>query len=185
MRVVVTAVTFLVIGTLAISLIGKIRGRAAFREFVGAVAGLRVVPDGWATTAAVGSVAFEALVLLLLLLPVGPAAGLAAAAVLFAGFTTALAVAIRRGARVGCHCFGASETPVAPRHVVRSGLLAALACGASAYALAASAPSLGGIGAPQTLVAAAAAGIAVVALVRLDDLVWLFRGTTRTARRSE
>jgi hypothetical protein len=183
MRVVVTAVTFLIMGTLAISLIGKIRSRAAFSEFAAAVAGLRVVPEGWATAVAVGSVASE--VFVLLLLPVGPAAGLAAAAVLFAGFTTALALAIRRGARVACHCFGASQTPVAPRHVLRSGLLTALACGASVYSLAAAAPSLGGIEPPQMLVAVTAAGIAVVALVRLDDLVWLFRGTTSTARRSE
>jgi hypothetical protein len=185
MRVAVATVAFVVIGVLAVSVASKVRGRAAFRGFVGAVAGLRVVPSGWAVPVAVASVAFEVLVLLLVLWPAGPAAGLAAAGTLFGGFAVALAVAVHRGARVGCHCFGATETPVARLHVARAGSLALLSLGASAGALAAPAPSLAGLGGPQTLVALTVAGVAVVALVRLDDLAWLFRGTAHPPRRSE
>ncbi|MDG4828967.1 hypothetical protein O7627_06550 [Solwaraspora sp. WMMD1047] len=178
MRVVVTTVIFLIIGVLAVSLFTKIRGPGSFRGFVGAVAGLRVIPAGWAGPVAVVAVSAEAVVVGLLAWPAALAPGLAAATLLFGGFTATLLAAIRRGAQVGCHCFGASAAPVAVRHAVRSGFLAIAAAAAFCCVPLLPADPRTGLGASELLAALATAGVAVAVLVRLDDLVWLFRGPT-------
>jgi hypothetical protein len=181
MRVVVATVVLLIIGVLLVSLISKLRSRAAFREFADALAALRVIPGRWALPLAWLSVAAEAAVFGALLWPGGTVVGLAGGTVLFAGFTAGLAVAVRRGATVGCHCFGATSAPVARRHVVRSGFLSAAALGALCVAATAHVGWPTGLPAAQLIVALAAAGLLVAALVWLDELRWLFRGAASTS----
>ncbi|GIE99578.1 MauE/DoxX family redox-associated membrane protein [Paractinoplanes rishiriensis] len=178
MRVVIASIILLIAGVLVVSLAGKLRGRAAFRGFAAAVVEMGLVRPRLGRPVAALAIGAEATVLVLLAWPAGTVPGLAAAALLFAGFTAALAVAVRRGARAGCHCFGASSTPVARRHVLRGGFLGTVA---AAAAVLAPAGPLTGISAPQALTAAAAAAVGVAALVWLDDLVWLFRRATPTA----
>ena len=178
MRVIVVTVVLLVVGVLLVSLISKLRSRAAFREFADALAALRVIPRRWALPLARLSVAAEAAVFGALVWPGGTVAGLAGGTVLFAGFTAGLAVAVRRGATVGCHCFGATSAPVAPRHLVRSGFLSVASFGALCVAATTHAGRLTGLPAPQLIAALAAAGILVATLVWLDELLWLFRGAT-------
>lgn len=180
MRAVIATVMFLVIGVLAVSLISKVRGRGSFLAFADALAGMKVIPAGWARPVAGATIAAEAVVLALLVWPGGAVAGLAAATLLFGGFTAALFTAVRRGTTVGCHCFGATSAPVARRHVARSGFLLAASLGALCGALAVSTRPLSGMPAPQLLIALTTAAIVVVVLVRLDDLAWLFRGATHT-----
>ncbi|GAA3388435.1 MauE/DoxX family redox-associated membrane protein [Cryptosporangium minutisporangium] len=175
MRVVVATVALLVIGVLSVSLLSKLRSRAAFRAFADGLAALRVVPGRWAPALAGLSVAAEMAVVGALLWPGGTVVGLAGGAVLFAGFTVALSVAVRRRATVGCHCFGVTSAPVAPRHVVRSGFLAVTSLAAFCGAATTSSERLTGLPAAQLIAALAAAGILVAGLVWLDDLVWLFR----------
>lgn len=72
------------------------------------------------------------LVLAVALLAV-PRVGGVAALVLLAAFSAFLAVAVRRGVRAGCRCFGATRVePVSAADLVRNGLLAGLATAALA-----------------------------------------------------
>lgn len=175
MRVYIASAIFLFAGTLVVSSVSKIRSRAHFRAFTGAVAGMGVVTGRWAGPAAIAAVAGELSVLAMLLWPPTAVAGLAAATALFAGFTVVLARAVRRDAGVSCHCFGASRSPVAWRHVARAGLLCAVAAGALVGAAATPVVPITHIEAWQALIAVVAAGAGVAALVWLDELAWLFR----------
>ncbi|MDI6097439.1 hypothetical protein QLQ12_02350 [Actinoplanes sp. NEAU-A12] len=166
------------------SLVSKSRTRAGFATFAGAIAEMGLVSVRGARPAAALSIAAEFVVLALLAWPAGAVPGLAAATVLFAGFTIALTVAVRRGSNAGCHCFGASSSPVARRHVFRAAGLCAVSAAAFGAAAVSSAVPLAGIGAAQALIAVAVAGIGVAALVWLDVLAWLLRGpaSTRVSR---
>lgn len=154
------------------------RTRAAFHAFASAITDLRVAPARWSRPVAVAAIAAETAVLALVLWPGGATVGLTAATLLFSAFAVVLARAIRRGATVGCHCFGPTSAPVAWRHVARSGFLAVTAIGALWGAFALPAVSLGSLDPPRVLLAFSAAGIVVMVLVWLDDLTWLLRGAT-------
>ncbi|EXG82555.1 MauE/DoxX family redox-associated membrane protein [Cryptosporangium arvum] len=175
MRVVVATVALVVIGVLSVSLFSKLRSRGDFRDFVGGLGALRVVPGRWAPPLAALAVVAEAAVLGALVWPGGLVAGLAGATLLFGGFTAALSVAVGRRATTGCHCFGVSSTPVARRHVARSGVLAAASLVALGGAVTTSTERVTGLPAAQLIVAFAAAGFLVASLVWLDELLWLFR----------
>src|SRR4051794_180089 len=97
MDVAIAAVIVTVIGVLAFSTIGKLRGRAAFHAFVEAIAGLQAIPARWSRSAAVAALLAETVVLVLLVWPATVTAGLAAATLLFGGFAVVLARAVRRG----------------------------------------------------------------------------------------
>ena len=108
------------------------------------------------------------------LLVVHPRAGLALVLGLVGAFTTAMVVALRRGAPLTCRCFGASAQPIGAGHVVRNALLLA------ATALATAAAWLGERGAPsadlaEVAIAAALGAIAGVLITRWDDLVFVYR----------
>ena len=178
MRVATATVGFLIMGVLAVSLISKVRSRTSLGAFLDAVATMRIIPARWAPLVAMAVIAAEASVLALLVWPRTVLIGLGAAALLFGVFTAGLAIAVGRGADVGCHCFGVSRAPVARRHVVRSGFLCVAALGG---ALGMAARPLTNIASPEIGVAVIAAAIIVTALVRLDDLFWLFRGGTQTS----
>lgn len=174
----VVAAILMVSGVLAISIISKVRTRAGFHAFADAITGLQVGSPRWSRPVAAASIAAETVVLALLVWPGGASVGLAAGVLLFGAFAFVLARAVRRGSTAGCHCFGPTSTPVARRHVVRSGFLAVASFGALLGTTALPAVSLGSLDPPQLLLALFAAGIVVVALVWLDDLTWLLRGAT-------
>ncbi|CCH16388.1 MauE/DoxX family redox-associated membrane protein [Micromonospora lupini] len=180
MGVAVIAAILTLAGVLAISVIGKMRNRLSFEAFAEAVTELRATSARWSRPVAAASIAAEAGVLALVLWPGSAVVGLAAAVLLFGVFTIVLAQAVRRGAPVGCHCFGPSDTPVAWRHVVRSALLAGMAAGALVAGLTLPAVSLTILEPPQFLVAFTIAAFIVTTLVRLDDLAWLLRGVPHT-----
>jgi hypothetical protein len=109
----------------AVAVAGKVRGPAAYREFASWLAAL---PVPLARNRALPAilVAAEAAIVLLVAVPVGPAAataGLALAAACLAVMTAGTVAIVRRGARVSCRCFGASQTPLGARHLVRDAIL--------------------------------------------------------------
>jgi hypothetical protein len=130
-----------------------------------------------ALAVAVAVTAAEAAVVVLLALPFTVPLGLGLAVGLLAAFTTGIVLALRRGQRAPCRCFGASTTRLGPAHVVRTLVLVTVA----GTGLLTDLVAVGGAGAPPQLggvaVALAAAAVGVLIVVRLDDLMALF--TTR------
>jgi Methylamine utilisation protein MauE len=148
----------------AASAIGKLRD---FGGFVASVPALLPTRPDHARPVAIATTVLESLVPLLLIVPPTAAYGFGLATVLLAAFTVAVATAIRRGHRAPCRCFGPSSVPLGRRHLVRNGLLLAVAVlGALAPG---GHPPAGGIA-----VAAAAGLIGAVLLVSFDDIVDLY-----------
>ncbi|MEU1673621.1 MauE/DoxX family redox-associated membrane protein [Streptomyces roseifaciens] len=154
------------------SSLGKSAGRKAFDRFVVSVEGMRIMPSRRARSVARAVVTAECAVCVSLAVPVTAAtvAGLVTAAGLLTVFTAAIAVSVRRGVRTPCRCFGASASPLGPRHIVRNlALTAAAVTGAAAVA----AP---GATAPGGTAVAVLGGLLLGGLVAaLDDILDLFR----------
>jgi len=72
-------------------------------------------------------------------------------------------LSVRRGNTAPCRCFGASSTPLGPRHLVRNALLLAVAAAGLAGVL-----TPGALELPGTLVAGAA-GLVVGAMITVFD----------------
>ncbi|MEV4220969.1 MauE/DoxX family redox-associated membrane protein [Nonomuraea sp. NPDC049725] len=126
----------------AVAALTKLRDPAAFAA---SVAALRLVPKGVASLVAGAVAVAEASVAALMFLP---RAGFALAAALLLGFC-AVIVKSRRS-RVECRCFGAASGPLGPAHLVRNGLLLAVA-------------ALGWAAVPAVHLDATAGGLAVAA----------------------
>ncbi|MEU8185204.1 MauE/DoxX family redox-associated membrane protein [Micromonospora sp. NPDC049044] len=156
------------------AVLGKLRDRRRFGEFVASVAALRLVPASLVGPVAVAVAGAEvAVCALLLALPVPglTAGGLGLAAALLTGFSAAIATALSRGVTASCRCFGGDlSAPFGRRHVVRNATLALVGvagAGAVLWQPATDLPALA-ITAPFALLAAALT-------VRLDDVVEVFR----------
>ena len=151
----------------------KLHSRAAFGGFGESLRQLPLVPKTLAVPAAVGVVVAEAVVPLLLVAPAAgfAAAGFAVALGLLSAFTATTVIALRRGARPPCRCFGMSEIPLGARHVVRNCALAAVAGVGLAGALQGGQRAVD----PAGVAVAAVAGIVLAVLaVVFHDLVELF-----------
>jgi uncharacterized membrane protein YphA (DoxX/SURF4 family) len=142
--------------------------------FVDSVRQLRVVPAPLARACAGVVVVAEAAIVLLLAVPVAATAlaGFGLAVAVLVAFGAAITLALRRGRRAPCRCFGRSTVPLGPHHVARNGVLAAVAV-LGAVATAGAGPAHPG-GLAVAAVAGAVAGLLVTAL---DDIVALFRPT--------
>jgi len=154
----------------AVSAASKVLGRRAVAEFLVAVGELARVPARWRGPLAVAVVALELAVPVLLLTPAA-VAGLLLATGLLVAFSAAVAAALRRRSTARCRCFGPTATPLGPLHLVRNGLLGAVAAaGAALLLVAPTAPAD-----PGGLVVAGAAGAVLAAvLIRVDDLISVF-----------
>ncbi|MEU4572834.1 MauE/DoxX family redox-associated membrane protein [Nonomuraea sp. NPDC023979] len=142
----------------AVAALTKLRDPAAFAA---SVAALRLVPRGVASLAAGAVAVAEASVAALMFLP---RAGFALAAALLLGFC-AVIVKSRRS-RVECRCFGAASGPLGPAHLVRNGLLLAVA--ALGWAAVSAVPAVPAVHPDATaggLAVAAFAGVAGAALL--------------------
>jgi hypothetical protein len=161
----------------AISAVTKLRGRAAFEEFVASTRTL--VPPRWRTTSrAVSAVVImlEVAVPVLLVVPRLHRGGLGVAVMLLVAFGAGIAAALRRGERTGCRCFGAAKTPLGRRHLVRNGLLAVVAVLALVSGHGRAVEPVG------LVVAAAAASVLALLMIRFDDVVDLFAPAPMTRR---
>ena len=127
------------------------------------------VPARIARPVAVGLVASEAIVAVMLLIdPLAWAAAIAATALL-AVFTVLVVTSLARGRRPPCNCFGSTSTaPIGPGTLVRNGLLLAVAVALVARGASGGRTSLGGLdhlsAAQGWVVAAVITGTALVGL---------------------
>jgi Methylamine utilisation protein MauE len=115
--------------------------------------------------------AAEATACILLVLPVASLAGLAVALVLLLAFGAAIANVVRRGATAPCHCFGAEGSPLSSSHLLRNGVLAAIAVAGIAVRL-----SSGAVSALPDYDGALAVALGLllgIGITRWDDLVFI------------
>lgn len=137
------------------------------RKLLGAFLPSRSAPTALARLVAPVVVVAEAAVVVLLI--PARAAALAMAAVLVSAFGVAIALALRRGVATACRCFGGSAE-LSHWHLVRNALL--LAAVVAGLALEPGGP---GTADPVGLAVAAVAALVLgLVLVRLDDLGELF-----------
>lgn len=162
----------------AAAVAGKLRGRGPYAGFVRAAGRLGPrwlvsrVPAG---VLAGGVIAAEAAVPVLLVPPGTARVGFALAGLLASAFAVAVLVALRRGDRAPCNCFGVSARPVGGGQLVRNVVLAA----AAGLGLAAGAAGAGPLE-PAGVVAAVVAGAVITAVVvAADDVAELFRPVVR------
>lgn len=120
----------------AVSVLSKVRSRAAWQAYARWLAAIGVRPRrrsgfaGWLAGA-------EAAVALAVIIPVTATVGQLAGLLLSLALTAGLAAAVRAGARQPCYCFGRSLDPLGWPDVARNGVLAVLAVAGVAAALAA------------------------------------------------
>ena len=162
----------------AVSAVSKIRNRTSFRAFRAATAAL--LPRNVAAAAAPAAtavVATEAASVVALVIPGTSRVGLLLSIGLFAAFTAAIAAALHRGTTVACRCFGASATPLGVRHLVRNGVLIAIAGVALLTGEQRSSDPA------ELATAAGTATVVALLLINLDALVDLFAGAPESAHR--
>lgn len=168
---------YLVIGARAMlfvifvaSFTGKARSRAAFTAFADSLAGFGLRGTGLQARTAGIVIAAEGAAAVLIALPFTAIWGLAAGGLIITVFTAKAAMARRQGLRPVCNCFGFSKSALGARHIMRNGLIIAVAMAGLLAELASGRTHLGV--APVVL----ATGIAVIAgtgIVVWDDLAAL------------
>jgi hypothetical protein len=151
------------------SAISKLRHFGEFTRSLPALAPVRV---GQVRPLAMTVVATEAAVPVLLLFPAAVFYGFALAGALLAAFTTAIVIALKRGRRAPCQCFGASSTPLGPSHLVRNAILLVSAL-AGGLALDVRPQQAAGL-----VVAIAAGLVGAIFIVAMDDIAFLFARTS-------
>ncbi|MFD1933453.1 MULTISPECIES: MauE/DoxX family redox-associated membrane protein [Nonomuraea] len=152
----------------AVTAVSKLRD---FQGFARSLPALVTVPGRAVRPLAAVVVALEALVPILVAVPAATPYGLALAGGLLVAFTAAIAIALRRGQRAPCRCFGASAAPLGARHLVRNSLL--IAAASLAVLLPGGSPVLAG-----TSMALGAGLIGTILIVSFDDIVDLFARNT-------
>jgi hypothetical protein len=163
----------LLIVTLLVAVLSKLRSRAALAAFRSSIEAMEVLPRRWVGAFVAATIAGELAVPALLVVPATVPAGFLGAAVLIGVFTGSILAALRRGALAPCRCFGASSRPLGLPHVARNTWLLAVAAVGCVGSLAGPPGALDPAG---VAVALAAAGAAAILTVALDDLVSLFTG---------
>jgi len=150
----------------AVSAFSKIRNIAAYRQFTSWLASLPVPLAGNRALPPLLAGA-EAAIVVLVAVQATATAGLALAALTLAVLTAGTALAVHRGTRAPCRCFGASRAPLSARHALRNALLfVAAVAGLAGTGAVGTRPA----GIPLSLVAALAGATFVVFL---DDLAFL------------
>jgi hypothetical protein len=124
-------------------------------------------PRQWIRVVSMATVASEATVVVLLVVPATAVAGFLSATGILAVFTAAILSAVRRGQRAPCRCFGASDTALGLPHVLRNALLLAV-CALGLTGAAADTPAAhpGAVALALTFSA-----VALLLVLRFDDLV--------------
>jgi hypothetical protein len=164
----------------ALSAFSKLRSRPAFRAFAAWLASLPVLPARARRVAAPAMAVTEVTIVVLLALPWTVLAGLLLAAAALAVFAAGTFVAVRRGTREPCQCFGASTSPLGLRHAARDVLVcAAAAVGAVVTADGAGARAAHPVGIALGLIAGSAAALFVLFL---DDVAALFADASDTGQ---
>jgi hypothetical protein len=157
------------------SFLGKVCGRARYAGF--AAAARRLTPRALGgrplvrRMVAPAVVTAEAAACVLLAVPATVLPGMAVSCVLLTVFAMATSAALRHGDRAPCHCFGSSRRRLGTGHVLRNGLMAALALAGIVAAADRARP----LAAAQAAVVVAVALAAAVLVVIADDIADVFR----------
>jgi hypothetical protein len=162
-----------------VAVAGKVAGNDALHAFVASVGGMRVLPSRLATPVALVVVGAEVAVCGLLAVPAQAArvAGFVIAVGLLVAFMVGTVMAIRRGVRTPCRCFGTSTAPLGRQQVVRNAVLTVVAAGGAVVSV-----STHGQVDPAGAAVAAAAGLVLGVLVAAaDDLIELFQPADMSA----
>jgi hypothetical protein len=150
-----------------VSVIAKVRGRGAYREFGSWLAALPVPLARTRVLPAI-FVAAEAAIAALTAVPYAAMTGLALAAGCIVAMAVSTVVIMRRDARVTCWCFGPSRRPLGARHLVRDGVLLLIAAAGAVRA------DLGAASPAGIALSLTAALTGATFLVFTDDLIALF-----------
>ncbi|MEV4515562.1 MauE/DoxX family redox-associated membrane protein [Dactylosporangium sp. NPDC049525] len=152
--------------TFAVAAVAKLRDLAGFREsLVRLLPAAHKLTAGISMAAAVAVPVAELTTAVLLVVPGAATAGTVAALVMTAGFTAVVGLALRRGDRAPCRCFGVSTRRLGPQHLLRNVLLMVFA----ALGL------TGGGTEPTGLIVAGFAGVVgALLVVWADDIAGLF-----------
>ncbi|WP_432870062.1 MauE/DoxX family redox-associated membrane protein [Microbispora rosea] len=156
------------------SAVSKLRGRAAYEEFTAATRALVRLPS---RPVAALVVAAEITVAPLLAWRPTALAGFCVALGLLVAFTAAIVVALRRGRRVPCRCFGASAVPVGTGHLARNAVLIAAATAGAVHA--GTGAAFVGLGPAGLAAVALAAGAVAVLLSAIGEIAGLFTSSSR------
>jgi uncharacterized membrane protein YphA (DoxX/SURF4 family) len=175
----VYAARFCVAAVFVTALFGKIRSRAAIGGFADSLVRLASMPRQWSMLLTIGVIVVEAVVAVLVAVPLTARFGSALAALVLCGFTGVLLAAARRGATGSCACFGAArgdDTDTAPgTAIVRNAILFALAI---VGAVSDRPDRLGGFG----LAVAAVLGVVGAALIiGIGDVIALIKPVQKPA----
>ncbi len=185
----VLAVLGTALGVFAVSSVSKLRGRAAYLDYLASLRDTTLLSERALPGAAVLLVTGEAIVAVAaafaVALVVAGLAGVMAAAglalalacVLTAVLAAGVTVVLRRGITATCACFGArAGRPLGPSHLIRNvSLLVVLLAGLACVPFASARPS-----APGSLLALAGGLVAALLFARWDDLAYLFSPATVT-----
>jgi uncharacterized membrane protein YphA (DoxX/SURF4 family) len=150
---------------------GKIRTRAAWRDFTSSVGSLHL-PG--ATVIALLVACAEALVVVLMVVPGASRHGFVLAVMLLSAFTSTIAYSVRGGRKVTCNCFGKPSETVGRSYFLRNAVLlvAALLGAFSPLVTSSGSPSQAGF-----VLAGGLGALAATGLIYLDDLRHLFSAT--------
>jgi hypothetical protein len=151
----------------------KLRSRRAFSEFVAATGRLspRPLTAPNSRRLAIAVVAAEVVVVPLVLIPATAPVGLVAGSTLLIAFTGAILLAVRRGERAPCRCFGSATQPLGYAQVIRNLVLLGTAlAGLVGALLTTTRPDPAGL-----LIAVAAGALGALLVVMADDIAALFR----------
>jgi Methylamine utilisation protein MauE len=152
----------------ACSAVAKLRSGGSFRTFRAWLADLPVpVAPRHAGALAAAVAGAEVLIVLLAVLPWTVLAGFALAGATLATFIAGTSLAIARGTKAACNCFGARGAPLGRRHVARDTVLLAVAT------VGAVASNAHGARPAGIAVSVATASFLAVLIVFLDDVLSL------------
>lgn len=110
-----------------VSATGKLRSARALRELGASLAQTGLVRGDLGMPVGVALAAAEATLVAALLVPATTRLGFGGAAVLMAILSAGVFAVLQRGTVASCRCFGSSTAPLSARHLVRNGLICAVA----------------------------------------------------------
>jgi hypothetical protein len=172
----VLAACWMLLGVVfAAALAGKLRQPGAVRQLADALVGM--VPGILRTAAAAGIILTEIVVVGALLFAVAAPwvarAAAALAATLMSVFVAGIARSLHRGLSTRCRCFGAANSLLGRRHVVRNSIILAVAVVGAAMP---APPDIQALAPVPALLACAAGALTGLMIVQLDAIVELYRG---------
>ena len=170
MQILDLTVRLALVMVLAAAVVGKLRTAQSRRDYAGMVTAMGV-PAALVRPVGVALIGAEAATAALLVGPATAPVGALAAVLLFAALTVGVYQVVHTKRRVKCNCFGGSDrAELSTVHLVRNVALVALSVVALALSL-----GSGGPGIPEMAVASFGALVIAAVVVRIDDLVSLFR----------